>query len=127
MAHIKTIDEMHDNGIKTVNEEYHGHQIENQIRFLEDIIEDTDLAVLIKDVSGNTSYKPNEVIDDIEDFFYDCKGMTETCNGTNEVTCGGNLTYNICITDENGETYASIDFQLIYYNENTVSALQQRF
>ena len=127
MAHIKTIDEMHDSGIKTVNEEYHGHQIENQIRFLEDIIDDNDLAVLIKDVSGNTSYKPNEVIDDIEDFFYDCKGMTETCNGTNEVTCGENLSYNIFITDENGEMYASIDFQLIYYNENTVSALQQRF
>lgn len=127
MAHIKTIDEMQEHGGRVVNEEFHSHQFDNQLRFLENIIDDNDLAVLIKDVSENTPYKPYEVVDDIEDFFYECKGMTETCNGTNEVTCRDNLLYNIAIIDENGEMYASIDFQLIYYNENTVSALQQRF
>lgn len=110
--------------IKRLNERF---SIDNQESFLNNVINDDDLSVLVKDTFGNTEYKPNEIVD-FSDFVYNCNGMRETCNGTMEVTSGKTQkTYKVKIIDENGEIYADIDFMLVYYNGETIPFLDRLF
>lgn len=118
MAHIKRINEM----VK-VNENV-GRDYSADL--LEKLLYNGDLSIRILDRYGKSNYKHGEMIEYARDFFLEIKGMQETCNGYNEVRLGdSNMTYTVNVYDENGEMYASIDFQFVYFNTDLVETVQK--
>ena len=54
--------------------------------------------------------------------------MCETCNGTMSISLGEEKnTYSVNVTDENDEMYASVDFMILYYNEEMLEFLNKRY
>lgn len=117
MVHIKKVGEM-------LNEKFDKY---NQNMFFRNCAENGDFGVRIVRAEGNTKYKAGENVDYLADFVNACKGMAETCNGTLEVSMDGNFEYNVHITDENDNMYASINFLIIYFNENNIEPIEELF
>lgn len=118
MAHIKSISELSKMN-ESVGRDYSAD-------LLEKLLYNSDLSIRILDRYGNTNYKNGEMIEYARDFFLEIKGMQETCNGYNEVRLGdSNMTYTVNVYDENGEMYASIDFQFVYFNTDLVETVQE--
>lgn len=115
MTHIKRIDEG-------------GYSSYNQEMFLKNIIDNGDLSVVVDDITAkDIEISKGEMFDSVEEFADICKSVCERINGTSELSCNDGLSYNIRITDENGEMYASIDFKLVYQNSETLSVLENIF
>ena len=118
MAHIKRISELSKMN-ESIGRDYSAD-------LLEKLLYNSDLSIRILDRYGNTNYKNGEMIEYARDFFLEIKGMQETCNGYNEVRLGdSNMTYTVNVYDENGEMYASIDFQFVYFNTDLVETVQE--
>lgn len=114
-------------GAKKVNEKY---DKENQERFFLNVYEDDDLGVVIGEVEysgGEAPYKEGELEDSLYNFIYQCKGMEESCNGSLEISLKNGFWYNVHITDENGDLYASINFRIVYFNEQNPAIIQNVF
>lgn len=115
MAHIMRVDEG-------------GYISYNQEMFLKHIIDNGDLSVVVDDITANNiEISKGEMFDSVEEFADVCKSICERINGTSELSCNDGLSYNIFITDEDDEMYASIDFKLVYYNRETLSVLENIF
>ena len=96
---------------------------------LEGILDSDDFSVEIVDCGygSNCAYKNGQMIEYLSEFINEIRSMAETCNGEFEITTGRNMTYNVFVTDENGDEYASIDFRLVYYRDDSAETLQVKF
>lgn len=117
MIHIRRMSDM-------LNEKFDKY---NQNMSFRHCAEDGDFGVRIAKVEGNTEYKAGENVDYLADFVNACKGMAETCNGSLEVSMDSNFEYNVYITDENDNMYASINFLLVYFNEENLEPIEELF
>lgn len=108
MTHIKKINEMM-------------HKDFSEVRSL---LDGDDFSVIVVEAKGNTTHKAGDIIETIYEFVYDCKEMAETCNGTAEISGDDDLAYNMCITDENDNMYASIMFRLVFFDPESIATIQ---
>ena len=117
MVHIRRMSDM-------LNEKFDKY---NQNISFRHCAEDGDFGVRIAKAEGNTEYKAGENVDYLADFVNACKGMAETCNGSLEVSMDSNFEYNVYIADENDNMYASINFMLVYFNEENLEPIEELF
>lgn len=115
MTHIRRIDE-------NISRDY-------AMSVLENILDSDDFSVEIVNCGSgaNCSYKDGEMVEYLSEFIGEVRSMAEKCNGGFEISTGDNMTYNVFVTDENDETYASIDFRLVYYRDDSAVTLQAKF
>ena len=109
--------------IMKINE---GFSTSNQERFFRNLIEEGNIGVLVTKATDNSIFSQNEIVENIDNFMSSCDDMCEKCNGTKYISLGEeNNTYNVTITDENDEMYASVDFMILYYNEDMLEFLNR--
>lgn len=115
MVHIMRIDE-------NINRDY-------AMSVFENILDNDDFSVEIVDCGygSKCEYKDGQMIEYLSEFINEIRSMTETCNGEFSIGTGDNMTYNVVVTDENGDDYASISFRLVYYRDDSVETLQAKF
>lgn len=112
MTHIRRIDE-------NISRDY-------AMSVLENILDSDDFSVEIVDCSF-PEIKKGQMFEYLSEFITKVRSMAETCNGGFEITTGSNMTYNVFVTDEDGAEYASIDFRLVYYRDDSAVTLQAKF
>ena len=108
MTHIKKINEMM-------------HKDFSEVRSL---LDKDEFSVIVVEAKGNTTYKAGDIIETIYEFVYNCKGMAETCNGYAEISGDDDLVYNMYITDEDDNMYASIMFRLVFFDPESIATIQ---